>query len=71
MKESDDAARSIVDSLEQLRSAGVEFFVDGEEVSPAEALKRTVQEEFVYMADYIVGSSGKITQVNFDKIDLS
>lgn len=71
MKESDAAGRCIVDSLEQLGKAGAEFFVDGEEVSLAEALNRAVQEEHAYMADYVVGSSGKVEQVYFDKVDLS
>lgn len=68
MKESDDARSCIVDSLEQMQNAGVEFFVDGEEVSLKEAARCTVQEEYVYMADYIVGCTGRIEQVYFDKI---
>lgn len=56
--------------LEQLQRAGVELFVDGEAVLPVEVVRRTVQEECAYMADYIVEKPGKIAQVRFDRVEL-
>ncbi len=56
--------------LERLERSGAELFVDGEAVLPGEAVRRTVQEECVYMADYIMEKPGKISQVRFDRVEL-
>ena len=60
MKEPEAAEKGMTDSLEQLRRAGAEFFIDGEAVSLTEAVRRTVQEEYAYMADYVVDRTGKV-----------
>lgn len=70
MKETDAAEGCLADSLKQLQKAGAEFFVDGEEVSLDEAVKRAVQEEHTYMADYVLSRAGKVEQVRFDRVDL-
>ncbi len=54
--------------LEQMRLSGVEFFVDGREVLPAEAVSRAVRENSPYMADYVLDASGVIEQIRFDKV---
>lgn len=54
--------------LEQLRKKGVELFVDGEAVLPGEAAAIAVQEDSPYMADYVLGDTGNIEQVRFDKV---
>lgn len=64
------AEKRMQEYLEQLQKTGAEFFVDGEAVLPTEAVNRTLREESVYMADYILGESGKIAQIRFDKIEL-
>ena len=71
MKESDTAGGCVPHSLEAMYRAGVDFFVDGEEVSLQEAMRRTVQEEHAYMADYVLDCTGKVRQVRFDKVELS
>ena len=43
---------------------------DGEKVSPSQAAAYAVREESPYMADYILGEQGKISQVRLDKVDL-
>lgn len=48
---------------------GVQLFVDGEAVLPEEAVSRAVREDCVYMADYVLGKSGGIEQIRFDKLD--
>lgn len=48
---------------------GVQLFVDGEEVLPEEAANRAVREDCVYMADYVLGKTGDIEQIRFDKLD--
>ncbi|MCI9438000.1 MAG: hypothetical protein HFH85_12665 [Lachnospiraceae bacterium] len=54
--------------LEQMRQNGVELFVDGRAVLPAEAVTKAVRENSPYMADYVLDASGSIEQVRFDKV---
>ena len=54
--------------LEQLCEKGVELFVDGEAALPGEAAAKAVQEDSLYMADYVLGDAGNIEQVRFDKV---
>ena len=57
-------------SWQQLREKGVEFYVDGEEVSMKEAFSLAVREDSVYMADYVLGAEGRIQQIRLDKVEL-
>ncbi|MBR3508645.1 MAG: hypothetical protein IKO03_07770 [Lachnospiraceae bacterium] len=43
------------------------FFVDGESATPSLVLE--VAEQNNYMADYVIGKEGKISEVHFDRID--
>ena len=45
----------------------VKFFVDGERVGQSLVLE--VAEESNYMADYVIGKEGKISEVRYDRID--
>ncbi|MGN1145154.1 MAG: hypothetical protein ACI4R5_01800 [Acetatifactor sp.] len=56
--------------FEQMQKMGTEFFVDGEPMLPNEAVTKAVEEESVYMADYVVGDTGRVEQIRFDKINL-
>ena len=57
--------------LEQLREKGVELFVDGEAALPREAAAKAVQENSPYMADYVLGVTGNIEQIRFDRVTRS
>ena len=54
--------------LELLHEKGVTLFVDDEAVLPGEAVARAVQENSPYMADYVLGDTGNIVQVRFDRV---
>lgn len=54
--------------LEQMRSQGVELFVDGRAALPGDAAARAVREDSPYMADYVFGDAGNIEQIRFDKV---
>lgn len=54
--------------LEQMRDSGVALFVDGRAAQPGEAVSKAVRENSPYMADYVLGPSGKIEQVRFDRV---
>lgn len=56
--------------FQKLQKNGTELYVDGEKVSPSQAAAYAVREESPYMADYILGEQGKISQVRLDKVDL-
>lgn len=59
-----------LENLKKLQKSGAEFFVDGEAVLPDDALRQTVRECCTYMADYVLGENGEITQVRFDRVEL-
>lgn len=54
--------------LEQMRQNGVALFVDGRAALPNEAVSKAVRENSPYMADYVLGASGTIEQVRFDRV---
>lgn len=60
----------LLDYLERLQQEGTEIYMDGEAMSAGEVMRRTVEEECMYMADYVLEKSGKIKQVRFDKVEL-
>jgi len=64
----ENAKKQMLQCMEQMRRKGVEFFVDGRAVLPAEAVAKAVRENSPYMADYVLGSTGVIEQVRFDKV---
>ncbi|MBQ9488437.1 MAG: hypothetical protein IKO41_18670 [Lachnospiraceae bacterium] len=61
----DQAEKPIYEDL--LRERDVMFFVDGESATPSLVLE--VAEQNNYMADYVIGKEGKISEVHFDRID--
>lgn len=61
----DQAEKPIYEEL--LRERDVMFFVDGESATPSLVLE--VAEQNNYMADYVIGKEGKISEVHFDRID--
>ena len=62
--------RKVEKYFQKLQKNGTELYVDGEKVSPSQAAAYAVREESPYMADYILGEQGKISQVRLDKVDL-
>lgn len=55
--------------LEQMRQKGVKLFVDGEAALPGEIASKAVREGSTYMADYVLGETGIIEQVRFDRVN--
>ena len=51
-----------------MQSCGVELYMDGRYVSPDVAARKTVCENSPYMADYVLGENGKVSQVRFDRV---
>ena len=61
--------RKVEKYFRKLQKNGTELYVDGERVSPSQAADYAVREESPYMADYILGDRGEISQVRLDKVD--
>jgi hypothetical protein len=68
-KNANSAKAELKDYLTDKYLEGVQLFVDGEAVLPEEAASRAVREDCVYMADYVLGKTGSIEQIRFDKLD--
>ena len=62
--------RKVEKYFRKLQKNGTELYVDGEKVSPSQAAAYAVREESPYMADYIWGEQGEISQIRLDKVDL-
>lgn len=61
----EDTEKQVLDGLPLEKD--VKFFVDGERVGQSLVLE--VAEESNYMADYVIGKEGKISEVRYDRID--
>lgn len=59
---------SMVTYVEELIRNGAELVVDNRVASPDADTIRAVCEDGSYMADYIVGEAGKVSQVRLDRV---
>ena len=57
--------------LEEMEKSGATLYLDGKQTT-AEELARTccVNEEAVYMPDYVLDEAGKLTQLRYDRVRL-
>mgnify|MGYP004678079211 CR=1 FL=1 len=53
---------------QEMQRRGTKLYLDGRSVSPKEAARRTVREESPYMADYIIGEDGTVSQIRFNRV---
>lgn len=54
--------------LERMSSAGVTLYVDDCVAHPKDIAVKTVREDSPYMADYVFGETGELTQLRFDHL---
>lgn len=55
--------------LQKVQEQGVCLYMDDQPASPDEVACKYVQEQSVYMPDYVLNEMGILEQVRFDKID--
>ncbi len=55
--------------LQEVQERGVGLYVDNRPASPDEVACICVQEQMVYMPDYVLNDMGILEQVRFDRID--
>lgn len=67
-----DEMHDMKERLESIVKEGADLYLDGRRVS-AEELARTccVNEEAVYMPDYVLNQEGRLTQLRYDKVRLT
>ena len=55
--------------LQKVQERGVCLYVDNQPASPDEVACKCVQEQNIYMPDYVLNDMGILEQVRFDRID--
>ncbi|MBO5282128.1 MAG: hypothetical protein J6B43_03235 [Lachnospiraceae bacterium] len=55
--------------MQKAQERGVSLYVDDHPASPEEVACKCVQEQTVYMPDYVLNDMGILEQVRFDRID--
>ena len=64
-----DVLDNMKERLEKIVKEGEDLYLDGRQVSAEElAWACCVNEEAVYMPDYIVNQDGKLTQLRYDRV---
>lgn len=64
------AEKTMLPYLEQMQKSGVDLFLDGEAVCLEDVVRHTVREPCTYMADYVLGENGDVTQIRFDRVEV-
>ncbi len=65
----DDVLRDMKERLEKAAKGGTELYLDGRPVSADElAWACCVNEEAVYMPDYVLSQDGKLAQLRYDRV---
>lgn len=64
-----DTMHGMREHLEKLEKSGTALYLDGKQTTAEELAKAYfVNEEAVYMPDYILDEAGKVTQLRYDQI---
>lgn len=62
--------RSLGESLKAWEEAGVRLYLDGAPTSSELIEKSCVNEDAMYMPDYVTDKEGKIKEIRYDRISL-
>lgn len=55
--------------LEGVLRRGVELYLEGKPTSPADILECMVNEEALYMPDFVLDDNGELIQIRYDRIN--
>lgn len=64
-KHDTDAVRQ---KLEHMHDSGIALYLDGEPATPSSIAGRCVQEDTLYMADYVIDDKGILKELRYDRI---
>jgi hypothetical protein len=70
MTTSDHKAPTILSNLKQISNQGISLYLNGKTATPDEIAARCVNEETLYMPDYIMDDKGAIKEIRYDKVIL-
>lgn len=56
-------------NLEKALQSGARLYLEGEQSTPEAIAKCCVNEEVLYMPDYVLNEQGKLTEVRYDKVE--
>lgn len=67
-KQKEQIRESLKLQLARVQREGVRLYVDDTPASPDEVAQRCVQEQIVYMPDYVLDDNGTLKQVRYDRV---
>lgn len=62
---------SINKRLRKWEEAGIRLYLDGAPTSPEDIEKNCVNEETLYMPDFVTDENGNLKEIRYDKISLN
>ncbi|MCL2252907.1 MAG: hypothetical protein FWC09_00540 [Lachnospiraceae bacterium] len=68
MTTSDHKAPTILSNLKEISKYGVSLYLDGKEASPDEIADHCVNDEAVYMPDYVMNDNGSLKEIRYNKV---
>ncbi len=71
MTASEKEQSSILSHLERIRQNGVTLYLNGHSATPDEIAKCCVNEDTIYMPDYVTDEKGVLREIRYDKITLN
>ncbi|MCL2719291.1 MAG: hypothetical protein FWE14_10990 [Lachnospiraceae bacterium] len=70
MTKSENKATTILSSLQNISNQGINLYINGEMATPDEIATRCVNDETVYMPDFVMDDSGALKEIRYDKVVL-
>ena len=69
-EKNDISSASLKEQLEKWEDAGIRLYLDGTPNSSESIEKNCVNEDMLYMPDYITDKEGRIKEIRYNKISL-
>ena len=69
-EKNDISSASLKEQLEKWEDAGIRLYLDGTPTSSEKKKKNCVNEDMLYMPDYITDKEGRIKEIRYNKISL-
>ena len=69
-EKNDISSASLKEQLEKWEDAGIRLYLDGTQTSSESIEKNCVNEDMLYMPDYITDKEGRIKEIRYNKISL-
>ncbi|MDR2547852.1 MAG: hypothetical protein LBC96_10220 [Lachnospiraceae bacterium] len=68
MSETDERALVIIANLQSFSDRGITLYLNGKESNPVEIAECFVNEDTMYMPDYVIDETGTIREVRYDRV---